>query len=143
MELYVEPKWAKKEKERKPHPLKGKHQWITDDPEKRQRVIDGLRKGWLSKKGKTGRISPIRVPVSVYNLDGTFVAVCSHIHEAADRFGGTIGNIHSCMNGHRGRCGQYQFRKAQVVEFQGKKLVKKTPIEPYRRRNRKPNLITN
>lgn len=144
MELYLDPVWVKPKKERKPHPLKGKHQWITDDPEKREHIMNGLRNGWRSKQNKSGHKSPLRVPVSVYDLDGNYVTTCLHVHEAAEKYGnGSPGNVHMCISGRRHRVGQYQFRRAKVEEFMGEKLVKKTPIEPYKRRNRKPNLITN
>lgn len=141
MELYLEPIWVKPKKERKPHPLKGKHQWPTDDPEKRARMLDGLKKGQHSKnKG----CSPKRfVPVAAYDLDGNFVSVHVSISEAARKYALSIGNICESMKRQRGRVGQFQFRKANVVEFQGEKLVKKTPIGPYKRSNRKSNLITN
>ena len=45
-ELHLEPVWAKpaeKKRERKPHPLKGKRQWITDDPEKRAKINEEFR----------------------------------------------------------------------------------------------------
>ena len=135
MELYLDPVWVKPKKERKPHPLKGKHQWPTDDPEKRARIMNGLRKGWYSKNKR--HKSPLRVPVSVYDLDGNYVTTCLHVKEAAEKYGnGSPGNVHNCISGRQGRIGQYQFRRANVVEFQGEKLVKKTPIEPYKRRSR-------
>ena len=146
MELYVEPKWAVRPKERKPHPLKGTHRWTTDDPEKRAKLLEGLRKGQrASKKGvNAGRISPKRIPVSVYDLDGNYVTTCQSITEAAEKYGnGYFRNVHSCISGKRGRCGQYRFRRANVVEFMGEKLVKKSPIEPYKRKRRKPDSITN
>lgn len=70
-----------------------------------------------------------RVPVSVYDMDGNFVAVCRHIHEAAEQFGTTIGNVSSCIHGKRRSAGNHQFRKAAVEEFRGMQLVKKSPIE--------------
>lgn len=142
MELYVEPKWAVRPKERKPHPLKGKHQWTTNDPEKREKVYAALMRGCHKSKNK-GKPSHRRIPVSVYDLDGNYITTCPSVIAAADKFGVSSGDISSCTNGRRDRVGQYQFRRAKVVEFMGEKLVKKTPIEPYKRRNRKPNLITN
>lgn len=146
MELYLEPEWILRPKKRKPHPLKGKHQWITDDPKKREKMMAGLQKGWhLPRKGKkTGRIATTRIPVSVYDLDGKYITTCLCVSEAAEKYGnGYAGNVHGCINGLRDRVGQYQFRRAKVVEFMGEKLVKKSPIEPYKRKRRKPNLITN
>ena len=141
MELYLDPVWVKPKKERKPHPLKGQHQWPTDDPEKRARILEGLKKGQHSKnKG----CSPKRfVPVAVYDLAGNFVSVHVSVSDAARKYSLSQGNICETMKRQRGRVGQFQFRKANVVEFQGEKLVKKTPIEPYKRSNRKSNLITN
>ncbi len=132
MELYLDPPFAKVPKQRKPHPLKGKHQWVTDDPIKRERMLRGLRAGWKSnKKGlkNKGKPSVHRVPVSVYDMDGNFVAVCRHIHEAAERFATTPANVSSCIHGKRRSAGNHQFRKAAVEEFRGMQLVKKSPIE--------------
>lgn len=132
MELYLDPPFVKVPKHRKPHPLKGKHQWVTDDPVKRERMLRGLRAGWKSnKKGlkNKGKPSPHRVPVAVYDKDGNFVAVCRHIHEAAEQFATTIGNVSRCIHGKRKFAGKFQFRKAAVEEFLGMQLVRKIPIE--------------
>lgn len=69
-----------------------------------------------------------RVPVSVYDMDGNFVAVCRHIHEAAERFATTPGNVSMCIHGKRKFAGKFQFRKAAVEEFLGMQLVRKSPI---------------
>ena len=147
MELYVEPKWAVRPKERKPHPLKGTHKWTTDDPGKRARILEALRKGAAigGRKSTTkGRPSPKRIPVSVYDLDGNYVTTCQSIRDAAEKYvNGNMSRVAKCIHGINSRAGQYQFRRANVVEFMGEKLVKKSPIEPYKRKRRKPDLITN
>lgn len=132
MELYLDPPFANVPKQRKPHPLKGKHQWATNDPVKRERMLRGLRAGWEdNKKGlkNKGKPSVHRVPVSVYDMDGNFVAVCRHIHEAAERFGTNPYNVSACIHGRRRTAGNHQFRKAKVEEFRGMQLVRKSPIE--------------
>ncbi len=130
MELYLDPPFVKVPKQRKPHPLKGKHQWSTDDPAKRRNMLRALRAGWKKNKDKNkGKPSVHRVPVAVYDMDGNFVAVCRHIHEAAERFATSIGNVSSCIHGKRKFAGKFQFRKASVEEFRGMQLVRKSPIE--------------
>lgn len=130
MELYLDPPFANVPKQRKPHPWKGKHQWVTDDPVKRERMIRVLREVSNNRKcRKTGKPSVHRVPVAVYDMDGNFVAVCRHIHEAAERFGTNPYNVSACIHGRRRTAGNHQFRKAKVEEFRGMQLVRKSPIE--------------
>lgn len=130
MELYLDPPFANVPKQRKQNPWKGKHQWVTDDPVKRERMIRVLREVSNNRKGrKTGKPSVHRVPVSVYDKDGNFVAVCRHIHEAAERFGTNPYNVSACIHGRRRTAGNHQFRKAKVEEFRGMQLVRKSPIE--------------
>lgn len=131
MELYLDPPFVKVPKQRKPHPLKGKHQWITEDPKKKERVMSGLRKGWyMSKKGRHATRS---TSVSVYDLEGKFVMACETIKQAGQVLGLSRSCISMCVTGKTKRAGKYIFRKADVVEFRGMKLVKKSPIEPYKR----------
>ena len=133
-ELYLEPVWARpaeKKRERKPHPLKGKRRWVTDDPEKRAKILEGLAKGWHSRSKNKGCTWP-RIAVAVYDLAGNFVSAHATLRDAAGKYGISVGNISKCVHGRRGRAGQYQFRKADVVEFRGERLVKKTPIGPYK-----------
>jgi hypothetical protein len=146
MELYLDPVRVKKDtrfhKGQTPW-NKARKGFSTNDPEKQSRILHNLAEGrrnlWKTRKRDQVHNSK---PVSVYDLDGNFVRVFKSANAAARALGLYGENVRRCARREKGRHGQYQFRWAKVVEFQGEKLVKKTPIEPYRR-IRKTHLITN
>lgn len=105
MELWIQPKWAKTEEAKK-------------EPEE------------VTKRRKEDNL-PQPVPVVAYRLDGTFYHAFASIMDAVRHCGGSPAAISNCIRRGHGRVGSYQFRKAEVVEFRGERLVKKTPIEPY------------
>lgn len=147
MELYLDPVWVKKDTRfHKGHTPwnKGSKCFSTNDPEKRSRMLQNLAEGrknlWKTRSRDNVHNSK---PVCAYDLNGNFIQVFKSVNAAARNLGVRAENARRCARRERGRCGRFQFRFAKVVEFQGEKLVKKTPIEPYKRSNRKSNLITN
>lgn len=138
MELYLDPVWVKKDTRfHKGHTPwnKGRKCFSTNDPEKRSRLLQNLAEGRKNLWKTRSRDGQNSKPVCAYDLNGNFVRVFKSVNAAARTLGVRAENARRCARRERGRCGQYQFRWAKVVEFQGEKLVKKTPIEPYKRRN--------
>lgn len=139
MELYVEPTWVKKDTRfKKGHATwnKGRKGFSTQDPEKQRLLLQNLAEGrrnlWKTRRRDIAWNSK---PICAYDLDGNFVGVYKSACEAARALGQHKRNVRRSAYSEGGRCGQYQFRWAKLVEFQGELLVKKTPIEPYKRRN--------
>lgn len=143
MELYLEPNWIKKDTRfRKGHEPwnAGRKGFTTDNPQKRKKALMNLAEGRkLRHVNGTPSGGRKKVAVCAYGLDGVFVRVFSSIGEAATTLCLPRENVRACVANKRKRSGQYQFRKADVVEFNGCKLVKKSPIVPYKRDGRKRN----
>ena len=137
MELYLDPVLPKAKRSRS---QRSRDTWLNATGEKRARMLAGLEKGYaITHSGKRSS-SPrptLRVPVSVYDLNGHYLMSCQSMIEAAALYGVSYDNLSSCVHGRRKSAGGYMFRKAVVEEFRGVKLVKKTPIEPYKRTYRR------
>jgi hypothetical protein len=140
MELYIEPSWVKKDtrfkKGQTPWNM-GKKGFTTNDPEKQSRILqnlaDGRKNVWKTRSREKVHNSK---PICAYDLDGNFVGVFRSASAAARELNEIGENIRRCARGERGRCGQYQFRWAKLVAFRDEHLVKKTPIESYKRPRR-------
>lgn len=141
MELYIEPAWAKKDTKFKKGQQpwnKGRKGFTTSDEGKRRMMLENLRIGRLrSWETRDHNTFANQKATCVYDLEGNFLSVYTSINKAADAFGQLRENVRSCCNLKRGRAGSYQFRFAEIVEFLGEKMVKKSPIEPYKRGTRK------
>lgn len=141
MELYIEPKWAKKDtKFKKGHAAwnKGLRGFSTKDPQKIEATLRNLKRG-RENLWKTRARDEVwnSIPVSVYDLNGHYLSSHKSASSAARHYCVQERNVRSCISGNRDRAGQYQFRKAKLIIFQGETLVKKDNIDPYKRRNRK------
>lgn len=139
MELYLEPNWIKRDTRfKKGHiPWNKGRKCVSDDPQKRENQLkilaEGRRLRFVNGTSSGGRK---KVAVCAYDLDGEFIRVFPSIREAGTTLGLRRENIRACVANKRKSCGQFQFRKADIVEFQGRQLVKKNSIEPYRRGGR-------
>lgn len=140
MELYLPPTYIKNgSRFKKGHTSwnKGRKWFTTKDPEKRAIQLKNLEDGRKNLWAKRDRTTcHNQNPVTAYTLSGEFVGVYKSIGIAARELGVCRENIQNCLKGRRGRAGNYQFRKAEVVEFQGQRLVSRKPIAPYKRRTR-------
>lgn len=141
MELYIEPLRPLKRKTRfykGDIPWnKGRKGWSTNNEKKKKIILANLAEGRKHNWEKRDRSQVHNsIPCAVYDLEGNFLS--AHVSEgrAADAYGQIRRNVVECVQGKRGRCGSYQFRAAKVEVFRGEKLVKKSPIEPYKRRSR-------
>lgn len=139
MELYLPPIWAKPETPETPETPKKK--WVTDDPEKRARMLkaleDGRKYGQKSRHVRSRNAGKRARPVSVYDLDGNYLRSFVSISAAARHYGVDVRNVHKCCNGKCCSLKSMQFRYADVMEWKGEKMVRKTPIEPYHDQRRK------
>lgn len=117
---------------------KGLKGWTFDDPEHRataeRNLADGRKNCWKTRDRSRAYNS---VPTCVYDLDGNFVAVYSSIKKAALSIGAAPRNACRLLKKGYGSVAGHQLRKAEVVVFMGRELVKKTPIAPYKKRSRK------
>lgn len=140
MELYLEPTWVKKgPKFKKGHKPwnKGRKGFSTVDDTKRKRILSCLAEGRRHLWEKRDRnVVHNQIPTCVYDLGGNFLGAYLSEAKAAEAFGQIRENVSSCVRGERKRVGNYQFRRAKVEVFRGEMLVKRTPIEPYKRGSR-------
>lgn len=140
MELYLPPTYIKNgSRFKKGHTPwnKGRKGFTTSNPEKREKMLKNIEEGRKNLWAKRDRATVYnQKPVTAYDLQGNFVGVYKSIGIAARELGVCSENIQNCLKGRRGRAGNYQFRKAEVVEFQGQRLVSRKPIEPYKRKSR-------
>lgn len=143
MELYIEPAWATRDtKFKKGHTPwnDGRKAFTTSDQEKQRKALARLEEGrrhvWDTRNRN---IVHNQRPTCVYDLDGNFLGVYLSATKAAEAFGQIGRNVRACILGKRKRCGNYQFRAAKVEMYHGQMLVKKSPIEPYKRNSRHTN----
>ena len=136
MELYLEPIFKTKrigryEKGHTPW-NKGKSTGLVYSAQ-----LDNLKLGnkarWAKHKGEPAWNS---VPVSVYDLSGKYIKTFLSSRFASKELNLQERNIRKVMKGERRRVGDYQFKPAKIVEFQGQKLVKKENIDQYKRLSR-------
>lgn len=140
MELYLPPTYIKNgSRFKKGHTPwnKGRKGFTTSNPEKREKLLKNIEEGRKNLWAKRDRtIVYNQKPVTAYDLQGNFVGAYKSIGIAARELGVSRKHIQGCLKGERGRAGSYQFRPAEVVEFQGQRLVSRKPIAPYKRRTR-------
>ena len=139
MELFLPPKNAKKpSRYEKGHTTwnKGRKGFTTQDKHLQQIQLDNLAEGRKLNWEKRDRTKVYnQKPVVAYDLDGKFVGVYRSSRFAAMELGLREELIRrACRN--QGRHGSYQFRFPVIIEFNGRKLVKKENIAPYKKKCR-------
>lgn len=134
MELYITPDFVKKDTRFKKGYTpwnKGRKCWTTSDPEKmghiKESLDNGRRKAWKSRRIKSWN----ERSVCAYDLNGNFVRAYTSANAAAKDLGLCVANVYHALRCPAARSGSYQFRYAEIVEFRGEKLVKRTPIGKY------------
>lgn len=134
MELHLEPIFVKKDtKLKKRHTPwnKGVKGWMSD--EHLQVAKKNLKKGnparWAKHRGKPAYNA---IPVCAYDLEGNYIKCYSSASAAAKDLQLKESSIKNCRSGKRGKLYEYMFRKAEIIEFNGKKLISKKPIAPYK-----------
>lgn len=135
-ELWIEPSFAFKRRNRergrftKGHVPwnKGKKAWTTDDQAKRMIAMENFKLGQKSRHSRGGDYCA--KPVICYDADGKYVALYKSITHASIATGIERRNIAFTCAGRRHLAGGYQWRLAEIIEWQGRRMVRKDDIPP-------------